>query len=58
MTTWVLVLYLSTGFAQSATGGPLTIDGFSSAELCRSANEQFSKELKKYDWGQCLEVKK
>jgi hypothetical protein len=26
--------------------------------LCRSANEQFSKELKKYDWGQCLEVKK
>lgn len=58
MTTWVLIIYLSTGIADIATGGPTTIDGFTSLTKCEEANQKMSKELKKYDWGQCIEVNK
>jgi hypothetical protein len=54
--TWILVIYLSTGIADIATGGPAVIEGFSSQQTCEAANQQISKTLKKYDWGQCLPI--
>lgn len=56
ITTWVLILYLSTGIADIATGGPTTIDGFSTKELCEAANLELSTTLRKYDWGQCVRI--
>jgi hypothetical protein len=59
MTTWVLILYLSTRItSNTATGGPTTIDGFTSLQRCEAANQQAARILKKYDWGQCLQVSK
>ena len=58
MTTWVLIIYLTTGVGDFSNGGPTTIDGFTSLSKCEVAKEKLSKELKKYDWGQCIEVTK
>jgi hypothetical protein len=58
MTTYALFLYLSTGFPQSATGGPAVVDGFTTMEKCESANQAAKEQLKQYDWGKCLKVVK
>lgn len=58
MTTWVLIIYLYSGMGEFATGGPTTIDGFTSYSKCEMANQKIAKTLKKYDWGQCIEITK
>lgn len=56
MTTWVLILYLSTGAMDFATGGPTVIDGFTSREKCEWAKTQAASNIPKYDWGYCMWV--
>lgn len=58
MTTWVLIVYMSTmTYAQNATGGPVAIDGFTSESACEVAGAKMSNH-KKYDWHVCVEMKK
>lgn len=58
MTTWVLIVYMSTvPFSSLATGGPAVIDGFTSESACEIAGEKMSG-IKKYDWHVCVEMKK
>lgn len=57
MTVWILIFYMSSGVSSIATGGPAVIDGFTSQEACMDAGNKISK-VKKYDWHECLEVKK
>jgi hypothetical protein len=58
MATYVLILYLSTGFLQTATGGPVAIDGFTSLEKCTAELAKAKTDLPKFDWGQCRQVEK
>ena len=57
MTTWVLIIYMSVGISNMATGGPTSIDGFTSIEKCESAKIEASK-VPKFDWAHCLKVTK
>lgn len=57
MTVWVLVFYMSIGFGSGATGGPATIDGFTSQARCEESLLAVSR-LPKYDFGYCLAVTK
>lgn len=58
MATWVLIFYMSTmTYSNNATGGPATIDGFTSYTACMAAGEAVAK-VKKYDWHECVEVRK
>lgn len=57
MKTWILFVYLSTGFGSASTGGPTAIDGFKSKLNCETAALQ-SKDIPKFDWAYCLEVTK
>lgn len=57
MTTWVLIIYMSVGFSNMATGGPTSIDGFTSEEKCLVAAKTAEK-LPKFDWAHCLKVSK
>lgn len=56
MTTYVLFLYLTTGWGTVATGGPAVIDGFKTLEKCEDAHRAAATQLPKYDWGKCLKV--
>ena len=58
MTTYVLILYLTTGWGTVATGGPAVIDGFKTIEQCEAANTASKQQLSKYNWGQCIKVVK
>lgn len=58
MTTYVLILYLATGFLKSATGGPAVVDGFTTIERCEAANQAAKEQLKQYAWGKCMKVYK
>lgn len=58
MSTWVLVLYMSVFGGTGPTGGPAIIDGFTSLENCNIANTVIKEQIKKYDWGKCVEIRK
>lgn len=58
MITYVLILYLTTGWGTAATGGPTVIDGFTTLEKCEFANKVMKTKVQKYDWGQCIKVEK
>lgn len=58
MSTWVLIFYMSTmTYANNATGGPAVVDGFTSYSACMAAGDVVSKNPK-YDWHDCVEIKK
>lgn len=58
MGTWVLVFYISSGFLQSATGGPSTIQGMESEAHClRTMDLIKQKHGSKFDNGFCFDLK-
>lgn len=57
MITWVLVFYISHGFSSMTTGGPTTIDGFTSDAKCRVAMKQI-ETLKGFDYAYCIRMEK
>lgn len=57
MTTFVLVMYLSTFAGNFTTGGPAVIDGFTSLEKCEAARDVV-KTIQKFDWSHCVKVAK
>lgn len=59
MATYLLVLYLSTGFGQYATGGPIVVQDITSEAACEKIAGQLKEQLRgKYDWHFCQEVTK
>ncbi|WBF79263.1 hypothetical protein IACHDJAJ_00024 [Aeromonas phage vB_AdhS_TS3] len=59
MATYLLVLYLSTGFGQYATGGPVVVDNITSEAACEKiANSIKNRIGRKYDWHICERVEK
>lgn len=59
MATYILVLYLSTGWGSVSTGGPLVVDNISSYSACEKIAGQLKEQVKgKYDWHFCQEITK
>ena len=59
MKSWVLFMYISSGFGSSATGGSEIIDGFTSQKKCVYAQHQFASRLgSKLDDSYCIEIEK
>lgn len=57
MTTWVLLFFISHGFAQAATGGPAVIDGFTSEAKCQVVLKQI-EQRRGFDYAVCMKVEK
>jgi len=57
MTTYALIIYLSTGFGSGTTGGPTTLDGFTTKEKCLVAAKEAEK-IPKFDWAYCFPMVK
>lgn len=57
MITYVLIFYMSIGYAQVQHGGPATIDGFSSQATCE-AEVVNMKKRDKVDFAYCIKVVK
>lgn len=55
--TWILIFYLSSGFGNTATGGPAVIEGFTSEAKCNAAIQVINK-TPKFDFGYCKGIEK
>ena len=53
MTTYAMIIYLSTFAANMTTGGPAVIDGFQSLQKCEVAEME---KVPKFDWARCVPV--
>lgn len=60
MTTWILVIYMTSGWGTASTGGPMAIDGFTSLEKCYIAQQRFenSSFKSKIDKMECISLNK
>lgn len=60
MTTWILIIYMTSGIGYASTGGPMSVDGFTSVEKCYEAKKIFesSSFKSKIDMMDCIPVKK
>lgn len=56
MSTWILIFYMSTNIGRTDTGGPAAVNGLQSKAQCEKLLETVS-QVKKFDWGQCVEVR-
>lgn len=45
MTTWILLVYISIGVGEGATGGPLSIQNFDSQKSCLAFGAQMKADL-------------
>ena len=55
MTTYAMIIYLSTFAGNMTTGGPAVIDGFQSLQKCEVAKKEMEK-VPKFDWARCVPV--
>lgn len=59
MATYILVMYLTTGWGSVSTGGPLVVDDISSYSACEKIAGQLKEQVKgKYDGHFCQEITK
>jgi hypothetical protein len=57
MSHWILIFYMSMNtFSSLATGGPGAVSGLKSEAQCKAVLSELEK-MRKFDWGQCIEVK-
>lgn len=59
MATYILVMYLTTGWGTVSTGGPLVVDDISSHAACEKIAGKLKAQVgSKYDWHFCEEITK
>lgn len=59
MATYILVMYLTTGWGSVSTGGPLVVDDISSRSACEKIADQVKAKVgSRYDWHFCEEITK
>lgn len=59
MKTFILIMYLSSGFGQYKTGGPMVVDNITTEARCETIAQEIKSSVGgKYDWHICQEVDK